>query len=52
MAQTSIEEALEVNKMLKRNMKRIRQVLDEKHGQIKAKERKEIEKEKAGGGRN
>ena len=34
--------------MLKRNIKRIKQVLDEKHDQIKAKERKEIEREKAG----
>ena len=34
--------------MLKRNIRRIKQVLDDKYGQIKAKERKEIEKEKAG----
>ena len=33
--------------MLKRNIKRIKQVLDDKYGQIRAKERKEIEKEKA-----
>ena len=34
--------------MLKRNIKRIKQVLGEKKDLIKARERKEIEKEKAG----
>ena len=43
-----MEGLLEENKVLKRNIKRIKEVLYDKMDLIKAKERKEIEKEKAG----
>ena len=47
-AQIGIEELLEENKVLKRNIQRAKQVLAEKQDQIKKKERKEAEKEKLG----
>ena len=51
--QLGIEELQEENKVLKRNIKRAKQVLVEKEERIKAKQRREIEREKGGaGGRN
>ena len=48
-----IEDLLEENKVLKRNIKRAREVLAEKEEKIKAKQRKEAEREKGGAvGRN
>ena len=43
-----MEGLFEENKVLKRNITRIKQVINDKLGLIKAEERKEIEKEKTG----
>ena len=47
-ANQGVEDLQEENRILKRNIKRAKEVIRERQEVIRAKERKEIEKEKAG----
>ncbi len=48
-----VDELREENKTLKRNVKRTKEVLEDRRNECRAKERREMEKEKAGvAGRN